>query len=145
MRNLDGTSTRQGVETTAKFRPVDWLILAGTYTYTDARDDKGIEEIRRPPHAASGSATVLFDQGRGKATVNVIYNGKMTDTIFTFPSSTTTLNAYTLVGGQISYDVTPWSTVYVRGENVFNRRYEEVYSFRSPGAAVYAGIKVRTN
>ena len=89
---------------------------------------------------------MLFDQGRGKATVNVIYNGKMTDTIFSFPQqSTTTLNAYTLVGGQISYDVTPWSTVYVRGENVFDQRYEEVYSFRSPGAAVYAGIKVRTN
>ncbi len=145
VRNLDGTSTRQGVETTAKFRPVDWLILSGTYTYTDARDDQGREEIRRPPHAASGSATVLFDEGRGKATVNVIYNGRMKDTIFTFPSSSTTLNAYTLVGGQISYDVTPWSTVYVRGENVFDQRYEEVYSFRSPGAAVYAGIKVRTN
>ena len=145
VRNLDGASTRQGVEVTGKFRPVDWLILAGTYTYTDARDDKGVEEIRRPPHAASGSATVLFDSGRGKATVNVIYNGRMKDTIFTFPSSTTALNAYTLVGGQISYDVTPWSTVYVRGENVFNQRYEDVYSFRSPGAAVYAGLKVRTN
>ena len=144
--NLTGPSSRRGVEVTSKIRPVDWLILTGTYTYTDARDDKGIQEIRRPPHAASGSATVLFDQGRGKATVNVIYNGKMTDTIFSFPQqSTTTLNAYTLVGGQISYDVTPWSTVYVRGENVFDRRYEEVFSYRSPGAAVYAGLKVRTN
>ena len=143
--NLDGPSTRQGVEVTAKFRPFDWLMLAGTYTYTDARDDKGLEEIRRPPHAASGSATVLFDQGRGKATLNVIYNGQMKDTIFTFPSSTTTLNAYTLVGGMISYDTTPWSTVYVRAENVFDQRYEEVYSYRSPGAAVYAGVKVRTN
>ena len=143
---MTGTSTRQGVEVTGKFKPVDWLVLTGSYTYTDARDDKGIQEIRRPPHAASGSATVLFDQGRGKATVNVIYNGKMTDTIFSFPQqSTTTLNAYTLVGGQISYDVTPWSTVYLRGENVFDRRYEEVYSYRSPGAAVYAGLKMRTN
>src|SRR4029077_7915273 len=143
--NLNGTSTRQGVEVTGKFRPFDWLTLSGVYTYTDARDDMGIQEIRRPPHAASVSATALFDQGRGKVTVNVIYNGQMTDTIFTFPSSTTTLNAYTLVGGMISYDTTPWSTVYLRAENVFDRRYEEVYSFRSPGAGVYAGLKVRTN
>lgn len=105
--NLKGTSTRQGVEVTGRFKPFDWLTLSGTYTFTDARDDQGVQEIRRPPHAASGSATVLFDQGRGKATVNVIYNGQMTDTIFTFPSSTTTLNAYTLVGGMISYDTTP--------------------------------------
>jgi vitamin B12 transporter len=145
VENLTGPSTRQGVEVTGKFRPFDWLTLAGTYTFTDARDDKGLEEIRRPPHAASGSATVLFDQGRGKATLNVIYNGQMKDTIFTFPSSTTTLQAYTLVGGMISYDTTPWSTVYVRAENMFDRRYEEVYSYRSPGAAVYAGVKVRTN
>src|SRR6185369_257763 len=110
------TSTRQGVEVTGKVHPLDWLTLAGTYTYTDARDDKGLPEIRRPMHAASGSATVLFDQGRGKATLNVIYNGQMPDTIFTFPSSTTTLAAYTLVGGMVSYDITPWSRVYVRAE-----------------------------
>jgi vitamin B12 transporter len=144
VRNLDGTSTRQGVETTAKFRPTDWLTLGAGYTYTDSRDDKGVQEIRRPRHAASGSATVLFDGGRGKATVNVVYNGKMPDTWFKFPSETVTLASYTLVGGIISYDVTPWSTVYLRAENVFDRRYEEVFSYRSPGAAVYAGLKVRS-
>ena len=104
-----------------------------------------MQEIRRPKHAASATVAASFAEGRGKATLNVVYNGKMTDTIFTFPSSTTTLAAYTLVGGMISYDTTPWSTIYVRAENVFDRRYEEVYSFRSPGAAVYAGLKVRTN
>ncbi len=44
----------------------------------------------------------------------------------------------------ISYDVTPWATVYVRAENVFAQRYEEIYSYRSPGAAVYAGLKVKS-
>lgn len=145
VRNLTGTSTREGVEVTTRLRPTDWLILAGTYTYTDAKDDKGIQEIRRPRHAASGSATVLFAEGRGKATLNVVYNGKMPDTWFKFPTETVILNAYTLVGGQISYDTTPWSTIYLRAENVFDRRYEEVFSYRSPGAAVYAGLKVRTN
>jgi vitamin B12 transporter len=143
--NLTGTSTRQGAEVTGKFRPVDWLTLAGTYTYTDARDDKGIQEVRRPRHAASGSATATFLDGRGKATLNVVYNGKMPDTWFKFPSETVILNAYTLIGGQISYDTTPWSTIYLRGENVFGQRYEEVFSYRSPGAAVYAGVKLRTN
>jgi len=143
--NLAGTSTRQGIEATAKIRPADWLTLSGTYTYTDARDDKGVAEIRRPAHAASGSAIVSFLDNRARATLNLVYNGKMPDTIFTFPSQTTTLNAYTLVGGIISYDTTPWSTVYLRAENVLNHRYEEVYSYRSPGAGVYAGLKVRTN
>ncbi len=145
VRNMTGTSTREGVETAVKFRPFDWLSVSGTYTYTNARDDLGVEEIRRPKHAASATVAASFAEGRGKATLNVVYNGKMTDTIFTFPSSTTTLAAYTLVGGMVSYDTTPWSTIYVRAENVFDRRYEDVYSFRSPGAGVYAGVKVRTN
>lgn len=145
VRNLTGVSTREGIEVTGKFRPLDWLILSAAYTYLDARDDKGVQEIRRPKHAGSGSATVLFAEGRGKATLNVVYNGRMPDTIFTFPTQTTILPAYTLVGGTISYDTTAWSTIYLRAENVFDRRYEEVWSYRSPGAAVYAGIKVRTN
>jgi vitamin B12 transporter len=144
VRNLTGTSTREGVEATAKFRPVDWLLLSGTYTYTDARDDQGVQEIRRPRHAASASATAFFDNNRGRITVNAVYNGNMTDTRFTFPAQTVVLNAYTLVGGMISYDVTPWSTVYLRGENVFNSRYEEVFSYRSPGASIYAGLKVKS-
>ena len=142
-RNLTGTSTREGVESTLKIRPTDWLTLAGTYTYTDARDDKGVQEVRRPRHAGSASATVAFADGRGKATLNVVYNGKMPDTFFTFPSQTVILASYTLVGGIISYDLTPWTTVYLRGENVFNASYEEVFSYRAPGAAVYAGLKFK--
>jgi len=145
VRNLDGVSTRQGVEVAGKVSPTDWLTLGATYTYTDARDDKGVQEIRRPRHAASGTATALFDGGRGKAVVNVVYNGKMPDTVFKFPTETVTLDAYTLVAGQISYDTTPWSTVYIRAENIFDRRYEQVFSYRSPGAAVYAGLKIRSN
>ena len=141
-----GTSTRQGVEATGKFRPLDWLTLAGTYTYTDARDDKGVQEIRRPQHAASGSATVSFVEGRGKATLNVdLQRPDARHDVHASRRRPTTLAAYTLVGGMISYDTTPWSTIYLRAENVFNRRYEEVFSYRSPGAAVYAGVKVRTN
>ncbi len=142
--NLVGTSTRQGVETSLKLRPLDWLTLSGTYTYTDARDPMGVPEVRRPANAGSVSATVLFADGRAKATVNLVYNGKMPDTFFVFPSQSVTLAAYTTIGGIVSYDVTPWATVYLRGENVFNAQYEEVYSYRAPGASVYAGMKFKS-
>jgi vitamin B12 transporter len=145
VRNLTGTSTREGVEATAKFRPVDWLLLSGNYTYTDSKDDLGVQEIRRPRHSGSASATAFFDGGRGKATVNFVYNGNMTDRFFgPLGTQTVVLDAYTLLGGMISYDVTKWSTVYLRAENVFDRRYEEVFSYRSAGAAVYAGLKVKS-
>ena len=141
--NVEGISPRRGVEVTAKVTPVDWLILAGTYTYTDARLADGTPEIRRPRNAASGSATVSFAEGRGRATARFVYNGTMPDTWFKFPLTPVTLDAYTIVGGTIEYDVVPWATAYVRLENVFNDQYEAVFSYRAPGAAIYGGVKGR--
>ena len=141
--NVAGISPRRGVEVTTKVTPFDWLILTGSYTYTDARLADGTPEIRRPRHAGAASATVKFADGRGRATVNFVYNGTMTDTWFKFPLETVTLNAYTLLGGIVSYDVKPWATVYIRAENVFDTRYEEVFSYRAPGFAAYTGLKVR--
>ena len=46
--------------------------------------------------------------------------------------------------GQISHDLTPMLTAYVRAENIFNVRYEEVYSYRAPGFAIYGGLKFKT-
>jgi vitamin B12 transporter len=141
--NIEGISPRRGVEVTTKVIPVDWLVLSGTYTYTDARLADGTPEIRRPRHAAAGSATATFDGGRGRATARFVYNGTMPDTWFRFPLTPVTLEAYTIVGGIIEYDVKPWATVFVRGENIFDTDYEEVFSHRAPGAAVYAGVKGR--
>jgi vitamin B12 transporter len=141
--NLPGISERQGVEVSAKYSPVHWLALGATYTYTDSRLPDGSPEIRRPKHAASGSATILFADGRGRATLNVIYNGRMADTWFRFPLTPVTLKAYTLVGGIVSYDVTRWATAYVRVENLLSARYEEIFSYRAPGFAIYAGLKLR--
>jgi vitamin B12 transporter len=142
--NLPGISPRQGVEVSARYRPFEWLTLTGAYTYTDSRLSDGTPEIRRPRHSASGSATATFADGRGRATVNVIYNGAMTDTWFLFPSNPiVTLAAYTVVGGIISYDLTPATTVFVRAENIFDEQYSDVFSYRGPGFAAYAGMKVK--
>jgi vitamin B12 transporter len=141
--NVPGISPRRGVEATIKLIPVDWLTFAAAYTYTDARLADGTPEIRRPRHSASGSVTATFANGRGRATMNVIYNGAMPDTWFKFPVVPVTLAAYTVVGGIISYDVTPTTTLFVRAENIFDADYQNVFSYRAPGFAAYAGIKTR--
>jgi vitamin B12 transporter len=141
--NVPGISPRRGVEISAKVVPVDWLNFTGTYTYTDARLADGTPEVRRPRHSASASATAMFAGGRGRATVNVVYNGSMPDTWFKFPVVPVTLAAYTVVGGIISYDLTPVTTVYVRAENIFDTNFQNVFSYRGPGFAAYAGMTAR--
>jgi vitamin B12 transporter len=54
-----------------------------------------------------------------------------------------TLAAYTVVGGTISYDVTPMTTLFVRAENIFDSDYQNIFSYRAPGFAAYAGVKTR--
>lgn len=143
--NLPGISPRRGVEVTVKYMPVEWLTLAGSYTYTDSRLPDGTPEIRRPRHSASASATALFADGRGRATLNVAHNGSTTDTWFNFVlnNPTVALKAHTVVGGIISYDLTPAATVFVRAENLFNEQYSTVFSYRAPGFAAYAGLRVK--
>jgi vitamin B12 transporter len=141
--NVPGISPRRGVETTVKAAPFDWLTLQGSYTFTDARLADGTLEIRRPRHVAAASATVRFADGRARATVNAVFNGAMPDTWFKFPLVPVTLQAYTLVNGIVAYDLTPWATFYVRADNVFDAKYEEVFSYRAPGFAAYAGLRLR--
>lgn len=149
--NLPFQTTRQGVEVQVTARPTDWLSLTGSYTYTDTRSAElvggvyvGKEALRRPRHAASLTAVATLPDDKTKVTVTLAHNGNMRDSFFgPFGASDVRLAAYTLVGAQISHDLTKAATVYVRGENVFAQRHQNVFGYQGPGAAVYAGMRVR--
>lgn len=149
--NLPFQTTRQGVEVQVTARPTDWLSLTGSYTYTDTRSAElvggvyvGKEALRRPRHAASLTAVARLPDDKTKVTVTLAHNGNMRDSFFgPFGASDVRLAAYTLVGAQISHDLTKAATVYVRGENVFAQRHQNVFGYQGPGAAVYAGMRVR--
>ncbi len=144
VENLKGASRRQGVELSGTFKPVDWLDLVATYTYTQSEDATGITEIRRPPHTASLSAVARFDEGRGRASANVVYNGTTKDIrlLPTTPFSTVVdLPAYTLISAELAYTLRPGLTGYVRAENVLDVRYENVFSYQAPGFGAYAGLR----
>ena len=51
--NADGESDRQGVEVSLSASPLDNLNITASYTFTDAEDPDGEEEVRRARHIAS--------------------------------------------------------------------------------------------
>jgi vitamin B12 transporter len=142
--NGTGLARRRGVEVSSTFSPFDWLTATATYTYTHAKNSVGEPEVRRPPHSASFEATATFADRRARATLGVVYNGVRKDFFFA-PTGTTLIDlpGATVVRAALSYDVTPWATVFVRAENLFNTHYEEVFSYRAPGFAAYAALKMR--
>ncbi len=142
--NGEGKAIRRGVEVLGKFNVLDWLTVTATYTYVDAKDSEGNPEIRRPPHSGSLEATAFFDQRKGQASVGVSYNSTRTDYFFQ-PTGTEIVNlpSTAIVRASLSYEVAPNATLYVRARNVFNTQYEEIFSYRAPGFAAFAGLKVK--
>ncbi|MFL4970264.1 MAG: TonB-dependent receptor plug domain-containing protein [Xanthobacteraceae bacterium] len=142
--NGTGVATRRGVEVAATYNMLDWLAVKATYTFTDAKNSEGDPEVRRPHNSASLDATARFWDNRAKATVGVVYNGVRKDFFFTDAGTALIdLPGATVVRAILAYDITPGLTAYIRGENIFNAHYEEVFSYRAPGAAVFAGIRGR--
>ena len=65
--NLGGTSIREGVEIAARVKLASNLSWGAAYTFTNARDPDGQEEVRRPPHSARTDLGYTFADGRGSA------------------------------------------------------------------------------
>lgn len=143
--NLAGKSKIDGVELGLTVRPLDGLSVRAAYTFTDGEDATGATLVRRPRHIGSVNFNYAFLEGRANANLGVVYNGRQKDLRFdaaTFASSQVPLKAYTLVNVAASYKVTENAEVYGRIENLFDKKYEEVFTYNTPGRAAYGGLKV---
>jgi vitamin B12 transporter len=152
--NQPGISTREGLEVSARLMPLPGLTIGASYTWLEAREASGIAEIRRPKDSARVDVAYAFDRNRAKVGLGVAYNGQMQDealrtanacffgSCFPLTPERVMLKDYWLVSATASYKLTPSMEVYARAENVLDQRYQEVYGFQTPGAAVYGGLKL---
>jgi vitamin B12 transporter len=143
--NLEGESTREGVEVASRVRLATNLTVGAAYTYTDARNPDGLRELRRPPHTGRADLAYAFAGGRGTATVGAIYNGTMDDVTFLMPfflRDRTQLDPYWLVNATVSYKLIPGFEIFGRVENLLDQHYQEVYGFEAAPLMAFGGVKV---
>ncbi len=147
--NSDGDSTRKGVEISAVYDVTEDLRFGGSYTYTNssASDSSGVEmrELRRPRHSGSLYGNYRFFDDRANLKIVADYAGKSTDRFFPpfpMPSEIVTLDDYWLLDATISFDINPNTEVYLRGSNLLDEKYEQVYGYRTPGRSIYAGLRL---
>jgi vitamin B12 transporter len=138
-----GRAGTSGVETAVRVLPIKPLDLRVSYTFTDTKDKTtGEELLRRPRHKAAARADYAVTEAL-HVNASYQYVGRRTDLDFsTFPATTVTLPDYGLVNLAASYKVSERVEVFLRGDNVLNRHYQEVLGFGTPGAAVYVGASV---
>lgn len=131
-----GRAEISGVEASAKYNllPGQWLVK-GSYTYLYGENlDTNSELLRRP---------------RNRGSLSAVYTG--------IPNTEIEAQLY-LVGSQLDFGdikLAPYArldmwaryrvndnfSLYLRGENLTNAQYQEVYGYGTAGRSVYAGVK----
>lgn len=141
--NRDTESSRKGLELSASARLGDAVSLDAAYTWLDAEED-GVTEVRRPSHIASAALNWTAPDDSASATLVVRHNGAAEDLAFTDPSFIpvrVTLEEYTLVNLAATYRLSERFELFGRVENLLDERYQQVFSFVSPGRSAVLGLR----
>jgi vitamin B12 transporter len=137
-----GRARTQGVETEASVAPIDTLLLALAYTYTDTEDRTTGDPLRRfPPNRWALTATWEALPGLTLAAELLILSSQ-------FEGSGVPRNeGYTVVNAAASYRV-PWRwgplsevLLHLKITNLLNEDYAEVRGFPALGTHVVAGVR----
>ena len=136
-RNRDTDSTREGVEIEGRWSADETLSLRGSATFLNA-EENGVTEIRRPEFLASASV-IWIPVNDLSLSLSADHTGEQLDTNFgTF--SAVTLDPFTLVAANARYRLDKNWVVNVRGENLLDEQYQEVFGYASQGRGIYLGL-----
>jgi vitamin B12 transporter len=143
--NSPGVSRRSGVEATLDWKIADKLRLSANYAYLKATQPDPLSgnqmtEARRPKH--SGSVAIDGSAGRLTYGASLAYVGKRIDNRDTFPFDRVTLGSYWLADARVAYTIRRGVEFFARGSNLLNQHYQDVFSYRTEGRAVYAGVRL---
>jgi vitamin B12 transporter len=143
--NRTTVSQQRGVEVSVNARLAAQWSLDAAYSFLDA-EENGVEEVRRPQHIASAALTWTAPGDAASATLVVRHNGATSDVAFTDPSFVpvrVNLDDYTLVNVNARLRLADGISAFARVDNLLNERYEQVFSFVSPGRSAVVGIEAR--
>lgn len=131
-----GRARIEGVELAATARPVQTLALKIAYTWLDAVDlDTDARLTLRPRSKLVTSLDYL--PGPWSLGIDHSYQSKRFDA-----SAPRSLGAYSLVNLRLAYDINRHVRLFARAENLFDKDYEAVAGYGTPGLAVYGGARV---
>jgi vitamin B12 transporter len=137
-RNRTSDSVREGIELSGNWDITEHLLLAGSMSFLRS-EENGVTEVRRPEFLASFSAFWTDPSDKWQLAVGVDHNGDMQDVDFG-RFSRVRLDAYTLVRAKLSYQINQFFSAYVRGENLGDASYSEVFGYQGQERTVYGGL-----
>ena len=136
--NMTNKSYRKGLETQIEMfiNNNSKVTLKHDYvdsTQFDSTAKKQISEVRRPKNVLN----LIYENNFSNhifLSANILYSTKIKDTNFTsYPYETVFLSDYALANAKINYNLDNNHTISFIFNNIFNRKYNEVYGYNNPG------------
>lgn len=141
-QNIPGVTRRQGVELSASAPLNDRLTLGANYTYTDTRTPAGDQLTMVPRHVVNLSLdAILTDRLSGTVSARHVAGRAPQDDFLAGVSRR--MPNYTLFDTSFRYAVNDHADVVLRVDNVFDRQYQEVWGYGTPGRSYYLGVAAR--
>lgn len=132
----------QGLELIGELKPIQKLTITGNYTYTDAESDsgasKGKQLTRRPKTMGNLSVTYRWPVGLS-TTAAVRYVGKT----YNNDANTQVVAGYTTVDLRAAYPINGMLEVFGRVENAFDKDYQTILNYGTPGRGAFLGLRAR--
>ena len=138
-----GKAESKGAELFIRAFPSDNILLNATYTRTEAKDkDTDSYLLRRPKDKFTANLNYNFLK-KGNLNLSLIYIGERDDEYYDFLTWTftrETLPSYSLLNAAASFNFTSSFQIFCRLDNIFNKEYEMIKGYGTPGFSVYGGV-----
>jgi len=143
--NVTGDSRRRGLELSLSSQLSQTFGIDANFTWLHSEDALGQEEVRRPRRSGSVTGHLSFADERGKASFSVIYNGATQDNEFisATPQTRAPIASTALLNASVSYAVSNRFSLFARGQNLLDKKYQQVFGYRAPGVTASVGIRVQ--
>lgn len=136
--NETNTHTR-GIEAEINVKPVKYINFGSTYTWMQTFNVDGNPLARRPEHQVSAYINIIPLE-KLKINIGLIYNGESIATIYEMADIN---DDYFLLNANISYQINDNLEIYLKGTNLTNTEYEEIYGYGTKGIEIFAGLKAK--
>lgn len=133
-----GKSHIEGYEARYNNTITDSLDLGLSYNKLFAKNQEGKRLQRRPLQSALASLT-YYPTTKLSLCTTANYIGTRYDDL----AQTKQTGRYVLFGAVMNYDVTNTLTLYVKGENLTDKLYQEVNGYGTAGLSAYAGVNAK--
>jgi iron complex outermembrane receptor protein len=127
-----GKFSNTGIEFAGTYRPADFLVFNANYNYISMED----EILATPGQQLSIAGTYKWNKFGVNISVRHIHN------LYTQIVPEIVKESYTLLNSRISYSFNKFADIFVKGENLTNKKYNINYGYPMPGFVLIGGLNL---